>query len=64
MHMVLDCLHYDSLTIIYQTENRTKIENTYSVWLDIIFGVPQGLILGPLLFNVFLLDLFRTVNEQ
>ena len=45
-------------------KQRTKIENTYSVWLDIIFGVPQGLILGPLLFNVFLLDLFRTVNEQ
>ena len=44
-------------------KQRTKIENTYSAWLDIIFMVPQSSILGPLLFNVFLADLFFTVNE-
>ena len=39
-------------------KQRTKIENTYSTWLDIIFWVPQGSILEPLVFNVFLADFF------
>ena len=42
---------------------KTRVNNSYSTWFKILFVVPQGSILGPLLFNIFLADLFFILNK-
>ena len=44
-------------------KQQIKINSSYSGLHEIIFVVPQGFILGPLLINIFLINLFFIIED-
>ena len=61
-------LSFDTVTFLNSylkdPKKNVRINNIFSAFQNIVSGVPQSSILGPILFNIFLNDLFLCIKKS
>ena len=45
-------------------KQRVKLSGRASDWMELLKGVPQGSILGPIFFNIFMNDIYATITRS
>jgi hypothetical protein len=56
-HTALKWFH----SFLYGRTQRVRINSSLSTDIDVIFGVPQGSVLGPVLFNIYIHSLYNII---